>query len=108
MFPGLGFGEILVIMLIVLLVFGPKKMPELARGIGRAFNEFKRAAEDVRRELDVDNLDVTSYEPPANTAYHQKQEALQPGEPFDDDELESGEQEGESPKPKEKKENETD
>ncbi len=57
MFPSIGMSEILIIMLLVLLVFGPNKMPELARGIGKALNELRRATEDVKRELDVSQLD---------------------------------------------------
>lgn len=53
MFGNLGMSELLVIMLIVLLLFGPKKLPELARGLGKGLNEFKRAAQDVKNELDV-------------------------------------------------------
>ena len=51
MFGQIGMGELLVIFVIVLLVFGPQKLPELARGIGRGINEFKRAAEEVKEEL---------------------------------------------------------
>ena len=47
-------SELLVILVIVLLVFGPKKLPELARGIGKAMNDFKRAADDVKQELQMD------------------------------------------------------
>ena len=54
MFGQIGMGEVLVILVIVLLVFGPKKLPELARGLSRGLNEFKRAAEDVKQELRID------------------------------------------------------
>lgn len=54
MFGQIGMSELLVILVIVLLVFGPKKLPELARGIGKAMNEFKRAADDVKQELQID------------------------------------------------------
>jgi len=55
MFGQIGMSELLVILVIVLLVFGPKKLPELARGIGRGINEFRRAAEDVKQELNLDD-----------------------------------------------------
>ncbi|MDZ7344696.1 MAG: twin-arginine translocase TatA/TatE family subunit [candidate division KSB1 bacterium] len=51
--------ELLVIFIVVLLFFGPKKIPELARGLGRGLQEFKKAAEDVKRELSVED-DVKS------------------------------------------------
>lgn len=47
----LGGQEIIVIFLIVLLLFGAKKLPELARGIGKSMGEFKKAREDFEREI---------------------------------------------------------
>ncbi len=47
---GLGFSEILLIVAIVLLLFGAKKIPELARALGRASHEFKKAKEDLVNE----------------------------------------------------------
>jgi len=47
----LGATEILLILFIVLLLFGAKKLPELARGLGRSLEEFRRAARDVRDEV---------------------------------------------------------
>jgi sec-independent protein translocase protein TatA len=44
----LGFAEVLVILLIILILFGPSKLPELAKGMGNAIKEFKKAMrEDV-------------------------------------------------------------
>ncbi len=48
---GLGFQEILLILLIVLLLFGAKKIPELARGMGRGIREFKDASKEVKKEI---------------------------------------------------------
>lgn len=58
MFGSLGVSELMVIMLIVLLLFGPKKLPELARGLGKGLNEFKRAAQDVKDELNLGDNDL--------------------------------------------------
>jgi TatA/E family protein of Tat protein translocase len=44
-------GELLIIILVVFLVFGPQKMPEIARKIGRAMNEMKKASNDLTREF---------------------------------------------------------
>jgi len=46
-----GGGEIWVIFIIVLLLFGAKKLPELARGIGKSTGEFKRARDEFEREI---------------------------------------------------------
>ncbi len=48
---GLGTGEILVIILIVLLLFGGKKIPEVMRGLGRGLREFKKATSDATNEI---------------------------------------------------------
>ena len=51
----LGAPEIIVILVIVLLLFGGKKLPELARGLGKGINEFKKASKEVENEIkDVD------------------------------------------------------
>ena len=47
----IGTGEIFVIILAVLLLFGAKKIPELARGLGKGLNEFKKASDDIKREI---------------------------------------------------------
>ncbi len=57
----LGWPEIVGILLVMLLLFGAKKLPELARGLGRGINEFKRASRDVQDELQR----AVEEEPPA-------------------------------------------
>ncbi len=47
----LGTGELLVIFLVILLLFGAKKLPELARGLGKGINEFKDAVETSKKEI---------------------------------------------------------
>ena len=52
----LGTGEILIIALIVLLLFGGKKIPELMRGLGKGVRSFKDGMSDVEKEVkDIDN-----------------------------------------------------
>lgn len=50
---GIGTGELLIILFIVLLVFGSKKLPELAQGLGRGIREFKKATNEIEDELDL-------------------------------------------------------
>jgi sec-independent protein translocase protein TatA len=60
--PSLGFGELLVILVLALIIFGPRRLPEMGRTIGRSLREFRRAASEIRSELEVD-VD----EPPSTT-----------------------------------------
>jgi len=46
--PQLGFGEMLVILVIALLVFGPKKLPELGKSLGKGIREFNKATNDLK------------------------------------------------------------
>ncbi len=46
-----GWPEILFILLIILVLFGAKRLPELARGLGQSLNEFKKAREELDREV---------------------------------------------------------
>ena len=48
----LGFPEMLVIFVIALLVFGPRKLPELGRSLGKGISEFKRASNELRSTLE--------------------------------------------------------
>ena len=52
--PSLGFGEILIILVFALVIFGPKRLPEMGRTIGRSLREFRRATSDLRSELEID------------------------------------------------------
>ena len=52
MFGSIGGTEILVIMVIALLIFGPRKLPELGKSLGRGLSEFKRASNALRRSLE--------------------------------------------------------
>ncbi|WP_293311139.1 Sec-independent protein translocase subunit TatA/TatB [Pedobacter sp. UBA5917] len=50
-FLNMGGSEIVLILVVVLLLFGGKKLPELARGLGKGIREFKDASEGVKREI---------------------------------------------------------
>lgn len=66
--PSLGFGEILVIALIALIVFGPKRLPEIGRTVGKSLREFRRATSDLRSEIEKD-IDPDTEPPAAQTAW---------------------------------------
>ena len=51
-FGGLGGWEILLIVLVLLIFFGAKKIPELARGLGRGIREFKDATKEIKSEIE--------------------------------------------------------
>jgi sec-independent protein translocase protein TatA len=51
MFGNLGAGEIILIVIVILILFGSKKIPELAQGIGKGMKEFKKALNDVEDEI---------------------------------------------------------
>ncbi|NOZ75161.1 MAG: twin-arginine translocase TatA/TatE family subunit [FCB group bacterium] len=61
----LGPGEIVLIMLVILLLFGAKRLPELARGLGQGIREFKGAVEGAKQE--IDKAAKTPVEPPKST-----------------------------------------
>lgn len=46
---GLGMGEVVLILVIALVVFGPRKLPELGKSLGQAMSQFRRASEDFKR-----------------------------------------------------------
>lgn len=52
MFGSLGFQELIIIFAIALLVFGPKKLPEVGRSIGRALREFRRTSDEIKEKLE--------------------------------------------------------
>ena len=57
MFGSIGHWELLLIMMAIILLFGSKRLPELARGLGKGLQEFKKALNDVKEEISLDKLD---------------------------------------------------
>lgn len=60
LFMNMGTPEILMILFVVLLLFGGKKLPELARGLGKGIREFKDASDGVKREIHNNINNVTN------------------------------------------------
>jgi sec-independent protein translocase protein TatA len=49
----LGWSELLIIFFIILIIFGPRKLPEVAEAMGKSIQKFKRASKDARREIET-------------------------------------------------------
>lgn len=75
-FLNMGGGEIMLILAVVLLLFGGKKLPELARGLGKGIRDFKDASEGVKREIhrNINSVgivdDIKSIADDHNTGYN--------------------------------------
>ena len=65
MFGSIGGPELVLIFVVALLIFGPRKLPELGRAIGRGLAEFRKASTDLRQTLETE---IACSEPPADRA----------------------------------------
>jgi len=67
MFGSVSFNEILLILVLALLIFGPQRLPQIGRTIGRAMGEFRRATTDLKRtvEAEMASIDEAAAAPPA-------------------------------------------
>lgn len=95
LFLNMSGGEILLIVLVAYLVLGPKKIPEIARMIGKGMNELRRATDDIRSEI---NREVNNIKKEANLdfkdqiipeAYEKKPEQT-PSAPLSKEEMKEG------------------
>lgn len=73
MFGPIGMPELIIILTIALIIFGPRKLPELGRSLGKSLGEFKRASNELRNTLDEEirieeQRERTSAERPAEPA----------------------------------------
>src|SRR6266446_2956532 len=75
----MNFSETIFLFFIALLVFGPKKLPEIARQVGKALNEFKKASNEFKAQIqsEIDQLEVQERKKKAE----QEQKTLPPAEP---------------------------
>jgi sec-independent protein translocase protein TatA len=76
-----GPTEWVLILVIVLVLFGAKKLPELARSLGQSMNEFRKAREEFDKELRQAGQDLKGPPQPQNTQPYQAPQAPQPAQP---------------------------
>lgn len=60
LFFNIGGGELFFIVLVIIMFFGSKKIPELARGLGKGLNELKNATNDIQQEIKDSTKDITN------------------------------------------------
>jgi TatA/E family protein of Tat protein translocase len=83
---GIGFQEMLIILVVVLIFFGPKRLPDLAKSLGKGIAEFKKASEEVRKGIEDAVKEESTEEvkkPPEDLSAYGKApgSAPAPGEP---------------------------
>ena len=83
MFGSLGFPEIILIFIVALIVFGPKRLPEIGRTLGKALGEFKKATDDfkstIEREVRVEELkQLTTTQVPLAETVSRSEPAAEP------------------------------
>ena len=78
--PSLGFGEILIILVLALIIFGPRRLPEMGRTIGRSLRDFRRATSDIRTELESDEPPPVTVEERARRIEERKARSTPPPE----------------------------
>src|SRR4051794_911553 len=84
--PSLGPAEILVVLVIALLVFGPNKMPEIAKQVGKGFREFRRVQQHLKSELrDV----VSEFDSPSSATVEQQAVPMLPPKDITPDDVAS-------------------
>jgi TatA/E family protein of Tat protein translocase len=71
---GIGTTELIIIMFIILLIFGAKKLPELAQGLGKGIREFKKASNEIQEELKLDDTTDQLKNSPSDKSEKQEEE----------------------------------
>lgn len=79
LFFSIGGAEIFVILLVIILFFGAKRIPELARGIGKGMSELKNATNEIQREIRENTKDIDKVKETLDVD-KQLQKAIQPNE----------------------------
>lgn len=80
--PNIGFGELIIILLVALIVFGPRKLPEIGRALGKSVREFRKATTTLKSEFERELDDDPPFSrPPAARRRAEGREASPNGEP---------------------------
>lgn len=90
---GIGMPELLLILVIALIVIGPKKLPDIAKALGKGLAEFKRAAEDLKSTVNLDVEDTrestvkkkTALPTAADEVGDEEEDPYEKGEPEDEE-----------------------
>jgi sec-independent protein translocase protein TatA len=70
-----GIPELLIILVLVLLLFGPRRLPEMAKGIGQAIREFRKGVKDIGASMEADDAPPRSSAPVSQTVTHAQTQA---------------------------------
>ena len=86
MFGSIGMPELIIILMIALIIFGPRKLPELGRSLGKSINEFKRASNELQSTLDEEirleeQRELDARRQPATPVTPAEQAPVTPSEP---------------------------
>lgn len=59
MLPNIGYGELVIILILALLLFGAKRIPEIAKSIGKSVNAFKQGLREASKEVEATKTEIT-------------------------------------------------
>jgi sec-independent protein translocase protein TatB len=79
---GIGTPELILILVVALIIIGPKKLPDIAKALGRAFGEFRRATDDLKENFDLSSMNQwtppDTSPPPHQTSQEKEPESTPP------------------------------
>ncbi len=82
---GIGMPELIVILVVALIIIGPKKLPDLAKSLGKGLAEFRRATDDVKESLNVNDIRDEAKEIKDSILFGTKEEKSNATDNKDDD-----------------------
>jgi TatA/E family protein of Tat protein translocase len=93
---GIGMPELLLILVVALIVIGPKKLPDIAKALGKGLAEFKRAADEIKTAVNTDAVETKEAPPEKRSALtggtdvseSEEEDPYERGEPEEEEEIE--------------------